>query len=50
MDEETRKGRMLEAVEIAAAELERLRLLKEYELGVQVEEDEGELFVRPVEK
>jgi len=49
MEEETRKGRMLEAVELAAAELERLRVLKEYELHVRVEEEEGDLYVRPLE-
>jgi hypothetical protein len=50
MEEERRKGLMLEAVEFAAAELERLRVLKEYELRVRVEEEEGDLFVRPVEE
>jgi hypothetical protein len=50
MDEETSeaKGRMLEAVELAA-ELERLRALKEYELRVRVEEEEGDLLVKSVE-
>jgi hypothetical protein len=50
MDEERRKGRELEALEIIAAELERLRLLKEYELRVQVEDVEGSLNVKPVER
>jgi len=38
MDEETRKGRELDALEIIAAELERLRVLKEHELGVRLKE------------
>ena len=33
-----------------AAELELLRVLREHKLGVQVENDEGSLNVRPVEK
>jgi len=49
MDEETRKGRELEALELIAAELERLRMLKEYELGAWVEDVEGSLNVKPVE-
>jgi hypothetical protein len=50
MDEETRKGRELDAVENIAVELERLRMLREYELGVRVENDQGSLYVKPVEK
>ena len=50
MDEQTRKWRELDALEIIAAELERLRLLKEHELSVRVYEDEGNLFVRSVEE
>ncbi len=41
MDEQTRKARTLDALELIAAELERLRLLREYELGARVEEVEG---------
>jgi len=37
MDEETRKGRALDALENIATELVRLRVLKEHELGVQLE-------------
>jgi hypothetical protein len=33
MDEQTRKARELDALEIIAAELENLRILKEHELG-----------------
>ena len=33
MDEQTRQDRTLDALEHIAAELERLRLLREYELG-----------------
>jgi hypothetical protein len=36
MDKAQQMSRMLDAAELAAAELERLRLLKEYELGVRV--------------
>jgi hypothetical protein len=50
MDEQTRKGRELDALEIIAAELERLRMLKEYELGAWVEDVGGSLNVKPVEK
>jgi hypothetical protein len=49
MDEETRKGRELDALELIAAELERLRVLKEHELGVRVKEIEGDLHVRSAE-
>ena len=50
MDEQTRKERELEALEIIAEQLELLRVLREHELGVQVENDEGSLYVRPAEK
>jgi len=50
MDEQTRRWRELDALEVIAAELERLRTLKEYELGVRVENDEGTLYVKPVEQ
>ena len=50
MDEDTRRGREFDALEHIAAELERLRLLREHELGVRVEDEEGTLLVRPVEK
>ena len=35
----------LEALELIAAELERLRLLREHELGVRVVDNEGSLHV-----
>jgi hypothetical protein len=38
MDEETRKGRELDALENIATELLRLRVLKEHELGVRLKE------------
>ena len=38
MDEKTRKGRELDALENIAVELCRLRVLKEHELGVRLEE------------
>ena len=50
MDEETRKARQLDALENIAAELERLRLLMEHEIGVRVVEDEGNIYVRPAEE
>jgi len=50
MDEQTRKARELEALENIAEQLELLRVLREHELGVQVENDEGSLYVRPAEK
>jgi hypothetical protein len=39
MDEPTRRARELDALEIIAAELERLRVLREHELGVRLEYD-----------
>ena len=50
MDEETRKARTLDALELIAGELEKLRLLKEHELGVRIEHEEGDPFVMPDEK
>jgi hypothetical protein len=51
MDEKTRKWRELDAVENIAAELMRLRVLKEHELGVRLEESsDGEPYVPTVEK
>ena len=50
MDEQQRKARELDALELIAAELERLRMLKEYELGARVEEVEGDLYVRTTER
>jgi hypothetical protein len=49
MDEQKRRERELEALELIAAELERLRVLKEHELGAQVKEIEGDLHVRSAE-
>jgi hypothetical protein len=51
MDEQKRMARELEAPEeIIAAELERLRILKEHERGAWVEEVEGEPYVRTTER
>jgi hypothetical protein len=51
MDENTRKWRELDALENIATELMRLRVLKEYELGVRLEESpDGEPYVPTVEK
>jgi hypothetical protein len=38
MDEKTRRARELDALENIVAELVRLRVLKEHELGVRLEE------------
>jgi hypothetical protein len=46
MDEKTRKWRELDALENIATELMRLRVLKEHELGVRLEESpDGEPYV-----
>ena len=37
MDEQTRRAHALDALELIADELERLRILKEHELGVRLE-------------
>ena len=50
MDAQTRGDRPLEALELIAGELEKLRLLKEHELGVRIEHEEGDPFVMPDEK
>ncbi len=47
MDEQTRRDHELEALEHIAEELERLRMLKEHELGVRVVDVEGTLVLRP---
>ena len=47
MDEQTRQRRTLDALEIIAAELERLRILREHERGAQVVDEEGSLYVAP---
>ena len=49
MDEETRRVRTLDALESIAAELERLRILREHELGAHVVDEEGSLYVATVE-
>ena len=50
MDEETRRERQLEALELGAAELEKRRMLREHEMGVRVVDEEGSLFVAPGEQ
>ena len=50
MDEETRAARTLEALEHVAAELEKLRMLREHEMGVRMVDEEGTLLVKPAEK
>jgi hypothetical protein len=45
-------NRIIEALDLIAAELERLRVLKEHELGVRVEDDEHGPYVpaKPAEE
>ena len=50
MDEQTRRGRELHALEVIASELKKLRVLREYEIGAEVREVEGNLYVQPIEK
>ena len=50
MDEQQREDRKLEALENIAVELERLRMLREHELGAKVVDNEGSLWVRTVER
>ena len=50
MDEQKRRARELDALEVIAAQLETLRVLKEHELDVWVEDIEGDLYVRPAER
>jgi hypothetical protein len=45
MDEQTRRARELDSLEIIAAELAKLRMLREYEIGAEVREVEGNLYV-----
>jgi hypothetical protein len=40
----------LDALEIIAAELAKLRMLREYEIGAEVREVEGNRYVQPIEK
>jgi hypothetical protein len=42
--------RLLDALENIAAELERLRLLREYELGAYIEHAPGGPYVKPFDK
>jgi hypothetical protein len=50
MEEMQRLRRLVHACENIATELERLRLLKEHELGVRVEYVGGDPYVKVVEK
>jgi hypothetical protein len=50
LDEETLRARELDALENFAAELERLRMLREYEFRARVQEVEGDLWVEPAER
>jgi hypothetical protein len=51
MDEQTRRAQQLDAPETIAEELERLRVLKEHELGVRLEYDpDGGPYVPEAEK
>jgi hypothetical protein len=48
MDDPTQ--RTIEALENIAAELERLRILKEYELAAYIEHSGGDPYVKPFDK
>jgi hypothetical protein len=48
--EAQRMLRLVDACENIAAELERLRLLKEHELGARVEHEDGDPYVKVGEK
>jgi hypothetical protein len=48
MDERNLQARMIDGIENIAAELERLRLLREYELGVEVKYEAGAPYVEQV--
>jgi hypothetical protein len=50
MDELERILRLVDAAENIAAELERLRLLREFELGVRVEYSDGNPYVKVSEE
>jgi hypothetical protein len=50
VDEALHKARELDTLERIAAELARLRILKEHELGVRVESNAGTLNVKPAKK
>jgi hypothetical protein len=50
MDENQREERRLEALELLAEEVEKLRMLREHEMGLRVENVEGDLFVRPAQE
>ena len=50
MDQNQREDRKLEAPELLAEEVEKLRKLREHETGVRVVYDEGNLWVRTVER
>jgi hypothetical protein len=50
MDEQTRRAREQDALKIIAAEVAKLRKLREYEIGAEVREVEGNLYVQPIEK
>ena len=50
MDERQRRARELDALELIAWELENLRVLKEHELGVRLEHDDGGPYVPEAEK
>ncbi len=47
MDEQTREERRLEALELLAEEVEKLRMLREHEMGVRIVYEGGVLYVRP---
>ena len=46
MDEQAREERRLEALDLLGKEVEKLRMLREHEMGVRIVYEEGDLFVR----
>ena len=50
MDEQQRKTRELDALELLVEELEKLRMLKEYEVGAKVRSVQGCLYIEPLEE
>ena len=46
MDKDQREDRTLQALELLAEEVEKLRMLREHELCVKVVEEDGALYVR----
>ena len=50
MDEQQRRARELDALELIVEELEKMRMLREYELSAKVRTSQGCLYIEPVEE